>query len=176
MQYLQSKGYTSADGTVTMAKVKNVLDDITKQTALPGPRDAKSVPQSTVDSLQGLYADLLRQNNSRLGMQPGSNTFQNLAVNSTLANYGAPLAHAAAAVSHIPLIGNALMGTIGRAYEAQNGPVLDAVVNRLLNPDAGASVLSRAQEIAAARAAGPSGVNPLLTVPAVGLTNKLLGN
>ena len=176
MQYIQSKGFTSADGTVTMAKVKGVIDDLTKQQALPGPRDAKSVPQSTMDSLQGLYADLLLQNNSRLGLQPGSNTFQNLAVNSTLANYGAPLAHAAAAVSHIPLIGNALMGTIGRAYEAQNGPVLDAVVNRLLNPDAGASVLSRAQEIAAARAAGPSGVSPLLTVPAIGLTNKLLGN
>ncbi len=165
MRYLQSKNFTSADGTVTMAKVKSVLDDISKQQALPGPRDAKSLPQATVDSLQGLYADLLRQNNSRLGMQPGSNTFQNLATSNAMAGLGAPLAMGARALSSIPVVGNALTGTLGRAYAAQNEPILDAVVNRLVNPDAGASVLKRAELLADRQNAGPAGANLLLTAP-----------
>ncbi len=175
MQYLQSKGYTAADGTVTLAKVKGVLDDIAKQTALPGARNAKSVPQTTVDSLQGLYADLLRQNNSRLGMQPGSNTFQNLAVNSAMQGMGAPAAFGAKLLGGVPFVGNTLTGSIGRMYQSQNEPILEAVVNRLMDPNAAAGVLKKAGQIAAARAAGPSGANPLLTVPAVGLTNRLLG-
>ena len=172
MQYLQSRNFTSADGTITMAKVKGVLDDIQKQQALPGPRDAKSIPQSTVDGLQGLYDDLLRQNASRLGMQPGSNTFQQLATSGAMAGMGAPLAGVAHAVGSIPVLGNALTSSIGRAYAAQNEPIMTEVVNRLLNPDAGASVLRKAQDLAAIRDAGPAGANLLLTAPGV---NALMG-
>ena len=160
MRYLQSKKYTTADDTVTLAKVTSALDDIAKQQALPGPRDAKSVPQTTIDSLQGLRADLLRQNNSRLGMQPGSNTFQNLGTAQAMSAMGTPLGVVASGLSRLPG-GNLLTGGIRQLYAAQNEPILDAVVNRLANPGAGQSVLVRAREIAAQQAAGPAGANPL---------------
>ena len=172
MRYLQSKGFTSADGTVTLAKVKGVLDDVAKQQALPGARDAKSLPPATLDSLQSLYADLLRQNNSRLGMQPGSTTFQNLATSNALAGMGAPLAWSASALSRVPLVGNLLTKGIGDAYRAQNEPVLDAVVNRLMNPSAGASITARAAQLQ--RAAVPRGANSLTLVPGVVASNRLL--
>lgn len=172
MQYLQSRNFTAADGTITMAKVKGVLDDIAKQRALPGARDAKSLPQSTVDGLQGLYDDLLRQNQSRLGMQPGSNTFQQLATSGAMSGLGAPLAFGAHALGAIPVVGNALRGSIGNAYAAQNEPILDAVVNRLVNPQAGASVLERARLLQSRADAGPAGANLLLTAPSV---NALAG-
>ena len=165
MRYLQSKNFTSADGTITMAKVKGVLDDINKQQALPGPRDAKSIPPDTVTSLQGLYQDLLRQNKSRLGMQPGSNTFQNLATANALNGLGVPLTQASRFAASIPFVGNALTGAVGRVYAAQNEPVLDAVVNRLTNPTNGASVLAAARNRLTGVAPPPS----WLTVPGVSL-------
>ncbi len=176
MQYLQSKGYTAADGTITMAKVKNVLDDIGKQQNMPGARDAKAVPADTVTSLQSLYDDLLRQNNSRLGMSLGSNTFQNLATGSTMAGLGAPLTKAASLVNMLPG-GNLLTGGAAHVYGRQNEAILDAVVNKLLNPAAGASIGQRAAQIKqAAQPAAPnanylfSGVNAAAPV-----VNRLLG-
>ena len=173
MRYLQSKGFTSADGTVTLAKVKGVLDDIAKQQALPGPRNAKSLPPATLNSLQALYADLLRQNNSRLGMQPGSNTFQNLATSNALGGLGAPIAWTANALSRIPVAGNLLTGGIASAYRAQNEPILEAVVNKLANPLAGASVTRAAQDLSR-RARVVNGLNPLLITPGVQALNARL--
>ena len=167
MRYLQSRNLTAADGTITLAKVKGALDDIRKQQALPGARDAKSIPQATIDGLQGLYDDLLRQNNSRLGMQPGSNTFQQLATSGAMAGMGAPLAGVAHAVGSIPVLGNALTGSIGRAYAAQNEPIMTEVVNKLMNPQAGASVLRVADRLQRQADAGPSPANLLLTAPGV---------
>ena len=175
MRYLQSKNYTAADGTITMAKMKGVLDDIAKQQALPGPRDAKNISPDTLTSLQGLYADLVRQKNSRTGMSVGSPTFQNLATASTLDNFGVPLAFAARTASKIPIVGNMLTHGITSLYEGQNEPVMNAVVNRLLNPTAGASVLRAATNLQAQRAAGPSGVNPVATSLGVALRNRLTG-
>ncbi len=175
MRYLQGKNYTAADGSITMAKVKGALDDITRQQALPGPRDAKSIPAATVDSLQSLYADLLRQNNSRTGMSIGSNTFQNLATSSTLSNLGAPIAFMARTASKVPFVGNMLTNGITKAYEGQNDAVMNAVVNRLLNPTAGASVLEEAGKLQARRAAGPSGVNLLVNPLGLGVRNAVTG-
>ena len=168
MRYLQSKKYTTADDQVTLAKVTSALDDITKQQALPGPRDAKSVPQATIDSLQSLRADLLRQNNSRLGMQPGSNTFQNLGTAQAMSSMGAPLGVVSSALGSIPGV-NLLAGGLRHLYSAQDAPILDAVVNRLANPQAGQSVLKRAELLRQQRAAGPSGANKLLVAPGVNL-------
>ena len=171
MRYLQKRNFTAANGDITLSNVKNTLDDIAKQQALPGPRDAKSITPDTLTSLQALYADILRQNNSRTGMAVGSNTFQNLGTAATLSNFGAPLSVAAHLINKVPVLGNMLTGTIGRAYEAQNAPVLDAVVNRLLNPTAGASVLREAGRLQDQRAAGPAGVNLLINPLGLGAVN-----
>ncbi len=176
MRYLQGRNFTSADGTITLAKVKGALDDIAKQQALPGPRDAKNITPDTMTSLQGLYSDLLRQNNSRTGLSVGSNTFQNLATAATLGNFGAPLAGLGHLVNKAPVVGNLLTGAVARAYRGQNDAVMDAVVNRLINPTAGASVLDAATKLQASRAAGPSGVNPTVTSLSVALRNRLIGS
>ena len=105
-------------------------------------------------------------------MQPGSNTFQNLATSNALAGMGAPLAWTTSALSRVPVVGNLLTKGIGDAYRAQNEPVLNAVVNKLLNPSAGASIASRAAQLQ--RAGVVNGLHPLLLGGSVRAGNALL--
>ena len=144
------------------------MDDIA-ETAGPSPVRARPRASRKPQwiACKGLYADLLRQNNSRLGMQPGSDTFAKLATNGAMAGMGAPLAFTTRALSRVPVLGPALAGSLGGAYAAQNEPILDAVVNRLTNPDVGRSVLRVADRLQRQSDVGPAGANLLFTAPGV---------
>ncbi len=106
--------------------------------------------------LQAIYDDLQRQSNTSLGKSIGSNTFQNLATNNALTAMGAPLNYGLSFLDKLPGA-NLLTSGIRRAYEGQNAPVLDALVNKLLDPSAGASAFRPA-------AAGGVGQNLLMGV------------
>ncbi len=152
--YLQGLNLTDAQGNVTLAKVKGALDAIGKKQNLPGTNDAKSVSPEQVGSLQAMYDDLQRASNSGLGKSIGSNTFQNLATNNLMAQGGAPLAAAGAILGHHPLLAPLAYG--GRLiYSAKNGAILDALTDRLTNPELGSASLGPV----------PAG-NPYFTSPA----------
>lgn len=175
MRYLQSRGFTDPNGNVTLAKVNAAIQDIDKQRLLPGARDAKSVTPDTYDGLSALRDDLQRQNNSRLGLPIGSSTFQNLAVNSALSRLGAPLAWSASALNRLPVVGPLLTSGVQKAYAGQNEAVLDALTNRLLNPDAAAPALDRLAALGQ-RGQNPSGANPLLSIAGVDALDRLRRN
>ena len=138
--YLQGLNLTDFPGAITLAKTKSALDAIAKKQALPGANDAKSVTPEQIGALQAIYDDLQRASNSSLGKTIGSNTFQNLATHNLLAQAGAPLAAGAALVAHHPLLAPIAWG--GRLiYNAQNEPILEALTNRLIDPQLGARAL-----------------------------------
>lgn len=139
--YLQRLNVTDAQGNITLAKMDSALKRIEQQRAMPGPRDAKSIPDAVMNDLYNIREDLRRAGNSKLGMPPGTNTFQNFATNALLSEIGAPLASGIATFTHGPIPGAAIWA-LRQAYKAQDQKVLDAVVNRLIDPSLGAAALA----------------------------------
>lgn len=84
MKYLQGLNLTDSKGNITLAKVDSALKGIQKQQQAGGINPAKSLDTSHIDALTKLREDLLRSQNTQLGISKGSPTFQNIATNSML--------------------------------------------------------------------------------------------
>lgn len=86
METLQGLRITDAKGNITLAKVQNAIDKITKERNAGGARGAKSLSADQLEALSSIRDDLLRGQNIMLGRSLGSNTAQNLASQHLLGN------------------------------------------------------------------------------------------
>jgi hypothetical protein len=148
MRYLQSLNLTDTKGNITLGNVDRAVKAIQKQQAANGTNAAKSVTDEQLNLLTAIRDDLRRQQNESLGKSIGSNTFQNLATNSTMAALsGDKAAHLASIATGafpplgIPLaIGRYGLNKLGSRGEAM---VQEALQNRLLTPETARRALSR---------------------------------
>jgi len=94
-QYLQGLNLTDQAGNVTGAKIDSALKAIAKQQNATGSNKAMSISDDTLNGLQKLRNTLqVARFSDTAGKPLGSNTFQNLATNSTVgAVAGNPLIH-----------------------------------------------------------------------------------
>lgn len=168
MTHLQGLNLTDANGNITLAKVQNALNGISKQQAKPGVNNAKSVSRQQIDDLTSLRDDLLRQSNLGKGRTVGSATAQNLAFQNVLANAlpgkvanlvgnagpagigsaigtglgfaaGGPIGAAAGAT-----IGGGAGKLAGGLLRGQNEAIQNRLLDLLLNPAAGGAALNSA--------------------------------
>ena len=151
-KYLQSLRLTDAQGTVTLGRVNSALERIAAARAKSGKNPAKSISQATLDQLEALRADLLRESSINLGRPLGSDTAQHLVTSNIAGEMGVPLAVGASSLAGHPLVGAAL-GAGKLFYGKKNEQVLDALARRLLNPDAPGPVVTPSPR--------PRGVGPL---------------
>jgi hypothetical protein len=84
MRYLQGLNLTDSKGNITLAKVDNALKGIQKQRQAEGLNPAKSLDNAHIDALTKIRDDLLRAQNTQVGISKGSPTFQNIATNNAL--------------------------------------------------------------------------------------------
>jgi hypothetical protein len=77
MEWLQGLRLTDAYGNITLQKVDNALENLTKLKKAKGVNNAKSVTGDQQKILQDIREDLLRKGNLTLGKSYGSNTVQN---------------------------------------------------------------------------------------------------
>ncbi|SOY79924.1 hypothetical protein CBM2599_A120489 [Cupriavidus taiwanensis] len=146
MQYLQGLNITDAKGNITLAKVKNALQNLEKMRNAPGVNDAKSVTQDQIDTLRALHADLLRDANSTAGKAPGSNTFQNLATNNILQNALPGPVRALMGGTNGPV--STLAGKAGNLlYGGANEAIQNRLSNMLLNPNEGLAALRNVNNV-----------------------------
>lgn len=146
MRYLQGLNLTDTKGNITLGPVDRAVKSIQKLRAANGVNPAKSLSDDQVNGLIALRDDLRRQGNETLGKSLGSNTFQNLATNSTMAALTGPLAaHATSiATGAIPYVGLPLaIGRYGLNRLGSRGEAMvqQALQNRLLNPETAARAL-----------------------------------
>ncbi|HKT53838.1 MAG TPA: hypothetical protein VJP88_05265, partial [Caulobacteraceae bacterium] len=137
-RYLQSLPLTTngpRGGTVTLNLVNKALDRIETGRSQPGPHPAKLVSQSTIDQLRALQADLERQSNAELGKAKGSPTNQLGTSQAEFAGINVPMLAVEHAASHVPVLGPHIVGAVREASDNANRRVLQALANRLVNPE-----------------------------------------
>ncbi|ATF86877.1 glucosaminidase domain-containing protein [Burkholderia gladioli] len=168
MEHLQGLNLTNAEGNITLAKVQNALNGITKQQAKPGSNPAKAVSSQQIDELTALRDDLLRQSNVGKGQSIKTTTAQNLAFQNVLANAlparaanlmgsvgpagfgsaigtglgfaaGGPIGAAAGAT-----IGGGVGKVAGGLLQGRNEAIQNRLIDLLLDPAAGGAALNRA--------------------------------
>ena len=142
-QYLQGLNLTDQAGNVRGAAVDAALKGISKLQQAPGANKASSISDETMDALQRLHRTLqVARYTDTAGKALGSNTFQNLATNSTVgAVAGNPLAHLGLAgltglVTSGPV--GAMVGAGANMYARKitgdaETMVRNAIIERLLN-------------------------------------------
>lgn len=147
MQYLQSRGYTDAQGNITLAKVQGALSDITKQQNKPGVNLAKSVTPDQISGITAIRDDLLRQANTGLGSSAGSNTAQNLATQQVVR--AALPGKFGALASRLPAgtVGGALGTGLGYLLGGGEGAVIGGNAGALAGRGLGALANARNDEI-----------------------------
>lgn len=138
MKFLQSLRLTDATGKITLGRVSSALQRIQDMRGKPGDNAAKTISGATLHQLESLHADLLRENNINLGRPLGPDTAQHLVTGNIAAQQNVPLAVGAGALMHHPLVGAAL-GAGKLYYGGKNEQVLDALAQRLLQPETSAA-------------------------------------
>jgi hypothetical protein len=175
MEVLQGLNLTDQMGNITLQKVQTAINGIQKQMAKPGVSAPKSLESHQLGTLSAIRDDLLRSKSTEIGRSMGSNTAQNLAMQSMMSQaipgrLGAMAASAPAGSLGTALggglgfmvggpmgaaAGGAIGGSLGRtassAINANNEAIQGALVKMLLNE--GGSGLSALQN--ASRSARP---------------------
>lgn len=134
-KFLQSLKLTDMTGKMTLGRVSRALDRIAEMRAKPGDNAAKAITQDTLDQLQAIHSDLLRENNRLLGAPANSHTAQHLATGAIADQMNVPLAIGLGAITHHPLVGPAV-GAGKLVLKNRNEKLLDELANRLLTPEA----------------------------------------
>jgi hypothetical protein len=135
-RFLQTLRLTDAKGSVTLGRLDSAMKRIADMRAKPGANPAKSITQETLDQLERLHADLVRESNSGLGRPIGSDTAQHLATGNIGSKMGVPLALGAGALMHNP-VAAAAIGAGKLFYGMKNEQITDALATKLLQPEAG---------------------------------------
>lgn len=172
MKYLQDLRVTEKNGNITLAKINNAIEAIEAKQASPGVQKAKSIDAARLGALKALQADLLRAENTQLGISRGSPSGQNLATQNFLASalpgkvgaivskaspstIGSTVGGLAGWLSGGPVTGavGSLMGgrlgsALGAGMNAQNEAIQSALMRLLLNSDSGLAALNRAASAA----------------------------
>jgi len=141
MNYLQKwqNRIINSSGRMSTPQVHAMMRDITKNRAMPGVNDAKSIDPETLGKLWDLHSDMIRMNNRNLGRAAGSDTYQNFSLGQQVAGKAAhAVAHGIAA--HVaPGVGNiAIESAKGLLKNRANAKLLQQQAvrkNQLLNPD-----------------------------------------
>ena len=162
-KFLLARSLTDARDQPTLAKVKTTLDAIDSAQRKPGVNNGKSVSDDTYQKLQNLRADLARAdiNPDKTTLSP---TFQNLNGNALLQKLQVPMAIGGLKVPGLSLLhagANAL-------YSKQGDRISDIMLNKLANPEYGASAFAPPD------APAPSSASPLYPGLAGGYVNQLL--
>ena len=141
MNYLQKwqNRIINSSGRMSTPQVHAMMRDITKNRAMPGVNDAKSIDPDTLSKLWDLHSDMIRMNHRNLGRAIGSDTYQNFSLGQQVAGKAAhAVAHGIAA--HVaPGVGNiAIESAKGLLKNRANAKLLQQQAvrkNQLLNPD-----------------------------------------
>jgi hypothetical protein len=138
-KWMQGLALTDMRGNTTLGNVHRAIESTQNARMRGGVNDAKSVPDEVISKLYKLRDDLRSQlDAAERGRAVGSPTVQNLATQNFAQQTGIPLTTAATIASGHPLIGVPLHW-LGRAMEARNPAVTNALINRLLTPELPAS-------------------------------------
>lgn len=110
MTYLQGRKLTDLQGNPTLGNIRSTLDDISKKQRSDKFNPADSVTSENIATLRKMHDQMQREQLTQsAGKALGSNTFQNLATNSTIGNLS----------SHV---GNSLAGgLIGGGIDLASG-------------------------------------------------------
>lgn len=134
-QFLQNANIYDTKGNVNLGPIDRLIKSVQKLQVAPGTNNAKSIAPQTMDQLQAIRSDLLRQQGSLLGKAKGSDTFQNLATANVGATMGLPSFGLEGLINGHPA--SAAVGYLVRkAYAAKNDAIMDKVVEKLLSPQA----------------------------------------
>jgi hypothetical protein len=158
------------NGNITAGSVDRAITQIERGRAAGGANQAKSVSTDDMNTLYALRDDLRREGNSSLGKAIGSNTVQNLATNNLLAMGGLPVGVFEGLYAGHPLAA-AAGWAVRRAYASQNEPVLQALTNRLLNPNP--SQVNRLLNPSAPTSPLVNSLAPYMIPPAVAANREL---
>lgn len=124
-EYLQKLDLTDQTSQrITLDKVKRALVSIERKRAAPGSNRAKSISDEQMSMLRNLQADLQREANSGLGRTPGSNTFQNLAMDNLTSSM------MPGALGRLPFAPETIGGALGLLLGGPSGAAIGGVAGR----------------------------------------------
>lgn len=157
-ELLQSANVTDAGGKISLGKLDTFIKNVERTRGKAGANSAKSVTTEQLGKLKAIRDDLRMAQNSSLGKAIGSNTVQNLMTGGTLEGF---LRNQAASIGSGGLLGYGLdlstghhapgAGAIGGAvaggllrgrFNKADADVIDRVVQKMLNPQAGQAAIS----------------------------------
>lgn len=176
MQYLQNLNVTDMKGHVTLGKLDAAMKRIESDRAKPGQNPAKAVSDATLQQLEALRADLLRQENLKNGKTAGSDTMQHVATGNVAEQFGTPLAvggSVAAAFLHHPLTAAALGGA-KLFYNAKSKDVMDQLATKLLTAEPPVRVTAAPRKAGPVRRVIDTTMSPILPVAGGILANRFV--
>lgn len=143
MEALQGLRLTDAKGNMTLSKVKNGIEGLQRAQAAPSFSPADSIQPGSMDALQSIHNDLLRQSNLDLGKSAGSNTFQNIATNNIVSSF-----LPGAVGDFVKGKAGGLLGQAGKlVYSGPNEAIRGQLVDMMLDPTLAQGALSGQQAL-----------------------------
>jgi hypothetical protein len=160
LKYLQGLKIFDQQGNITLSKVQNAIQSITKGQKEAGIKAEKSINENQLNALQSIRDDLLRQSQIGLGRSLGSNTAQNLVTQNLMETMlpgglgrltghlptgsltgaaGGGLGFALGGVpgAGVGMIAGSRLGNVGKSLmQNKNDAVIQALTEKMLNPTA----------------------------------------
>ena len=158
LKYLQGLKIFDQQGNITLSKVQNAIQSITKGQKEAGIKAEKSINENQLNALQSIRDDLLRQSQIGLGRSLGSNTAQNLVTQNLMETMlpgglgrltghlptgsltgaaGGGLGFALGGVpgAGVGMIAGSRLGNVGKSLmQNKNDAVIQALTEKMLNP------------------------------------------